>query len=43
VHRLEGIKEEIRHRLEKYRIGHATLEFECRECGDCRIVRELRD
>jgi cobalt-zinc-cadmium efflux system protein len=43
VHRLESIKEEIKHRLEKYRIGHSTLEFECRECGDCRQIQELRD
>lgn len=43
THRLEEIKTEIKHRLEKYRIRHSTLEFECRECEDCRIVRELRD
>jgi cobalt-zinc-cadmium efflux system protein len=43
THRLEAIKTEIKHRLEKYRIRHSTLEFECRECEDCRIVRELRD
>jgi cobalt-zinc-cadmium efflux system protein len=43
THRLEAIKTEIKHRLEKYRIRHSTLEFECRECDDCRIVRELRD
>jgi cobalt-zinc-cadmium efflux system protein len=43
THRLEEIKTAIKHRLEKYRIGHSTLEFECCECGDCRIVRELRD
>jgi cobalt-zinc-cadmium efflux system protein len=42
-HKLEAIKQEIKHRLEKYRIRHSTLEFECCECGDCRIVRELRD
>jgi cobalt-zinc-cadmium efflux system protein len=41
--KLEAIKQEIKHRLEKYRIRHSTLEFECCECGDCRIVRELRD
>jgi len=41
--RLEAIKAEIKHRLEKYRIGHSTLEFECNECGDCRRIRELRD
>ena len=43
LHKLEEIKQEIKHRLEKYRIRHSTLEFECCECGDCRIVRELRD
>ena len=43
LHKLEAIKQEIKHRLEKYRIRHSTLEFECCECGDCRIVRELRD
>jgi len=43
LHKLEEIKLEIKHRLEKYRIRHSTLEFECCECGDCRIVRELRD
>ena len=43
VRKLECIKEEIKHRLEKYRIRHSTLEFECRECGDCTRVRSLRD
>jgi len=43
LHKLEEIKQEIKHRLEKYRIRHSTLEFECCECGDCRIVRVLRD
>lgn len=41
--KLEAIKDEIKHRLEAYRIGHSTLEFECTECEDCRLVRELRD
>jgi cobalt-zinc-cadmium efflux system protein len=41
--KLEAIKQEIKHRLEKYRIRHSTLEFESCKCGDCRIVRELRD
>jgi cobalt-zinc-cadmium efflux system protein len=41
--RLEAIKAGIKHRLEKYRIMHSTLEFECHECEDCRILRELRD
>jgi len=39
----EKIKEEIRHRLETFRIGHSTLEFECRECSDARVFRELKD
>jgi len=43
THRLEEIKTAIKHRLIKYRIGHSALEFECRACGDCRIVWELRD
>lgn len=43
VKKLEAIKEEIKHRLEVFRIGHSTLEFECNECEDCRPVRELRD
>ncbi len=42
-HNLETIKQEIRYWLEKYRIRHSTLEFGCCECGDCRLVRELRD
>jgi len=43
VHRLEEIKKEIKQRLKKFRIGHSTLEFECEECEDCRLVRELHD
>lgn len=43
VKRLETIKQEIKHRLEKFRIRHSTLEFECEECRDCRPHRELRD
>ncbi|WP_292370552.1 cation diffusion facilitator family transporter [Methanoregula sp. UBA64] len=39
----ETIKAEIRHRLEAFRIGHSTLEFECRECSDARVFRELKD
>jgi cobalt-zinc-cadmium efflux system protein len=39
----EKIKIEIKHRLEAFRIGHSTLEFECRECSDARVFRELRD
>jgi cobalt-zinc-cadmium efflux system protein len=40
---LEQIKAEIKHRLEAFRIGHSTLEFECRECSACRVLRELHD
>ena len=43
VKRLDTIKREIKHRLEKFRIRHSTLEFECEECRDCRPHRELRD
>ncbi|MGA2698432.1 MAG: cation diffusion facilitator family transporter [Methanoregula sp.] len=39
----EQIKVEIKHRLEPFRIGHSTLEFECRECEDCRVIQELHD
>ncbi len=39
----EQIKAEIKHRLEPFRIGHSTLEFECRECEDCRVIQELHD
>jgi len=39
----ETIKEEIRHRLAVFRIGHSTLEFECRECRDARILQAPRD
>ena len=40
---LEGIKTRIKHQLERFRIGHSTLEFECRECKDCRRIQELQD
>ena len=30
--RLERIKREIKKRLRKYNIKHATLEFECKKC-----------
>ena len=43
VIKLDAIKQEIKKRLEKYRIRHSTLEFECQECEDCRVVRELKD
>ncbi|MDD1719747.1 MAG: cation diffusion facilitator family transporter [Methanoregulaceae archaeon] len=38
---IEKIKREIKRRLEQYRIRHSTLEFECEECKDCRVVRNL--
>ncbi|MDD1679324.1 MAG: cation transporter, partial [Methanomicrobiales archaeon] len=37
----DRIKEEIKKRLEKFNIHHSTLEFECEECKDCRLVREV--
>ncbi|WP_321506093.1 cation diffusion facilitator family transporter [uncultured Methanoregula sp.] len=40
---IETMRAEIKRRLEKYLIGHSTLEFECERCGDCRVVQELRD
>lgn len=43
VRKIEEIKAEIKHRLEKFRIRHSTLEFECRKCDDCRPHQELRD
>ena len=39
---LEGIKKEIKERLRKYNIQHSTLEIECEECRDCRIVQEVK-
>jgi len=38
----EVIKQEIKQRLEKYRVYHSTLEFECNECKDCSVVRPFR-
>jgi len=38
----EVIKQEIKQRLEKYRVYHSTLEFECDECKDCSVVRPFR-
>jgi cobalt-zinc-cadmium efflux system protein len=43
VRKLECIKGEIKERLEKFRIRHSTLEFECLECGDCCAIRALQD
>lgn len=39
----EIIKEEIKHRLEKYRVWHSTLEFECNECKDCALVLPVKN
>jgi cobalt-zinc-cadmium efflux system protein len=36
--KIEGMKREIKERLEKYHVHHSTLEFECEECSDCTIV-----
>lgn len=41
VSRLEGIKKEVKERLGRYNIQHSTLEIECEECQDCRIVQEV--
>ncbi|MDD1679757.1 MAG: cation diffusion facilitator family transporter [Methanomicrobiales archaeon] len=38
---LERMKQEIKKRLEKFNVRHSTLEFECEECKDCRLVREV--
>jgi cobalt-zinc-cadmium efflux system protein len=38
---LERIKLEMKKRLGNYNIRHSTLEFECEECKDCRLVREV--
>jgi len=35
---IEGMKREIKERLEKYHIHHSTLEFECVECSECDLV-----
>lgn len=37
----ERIKREIKHRLERFRVYHSTLEFECEECRDgvCVLAR----
>jgi len=39
----ELIKQEIKRRLDKYRVYHSTLEFECNECRDCAIVLPVRN
>ncbi|HOT02745.1 MAG TPA: cation diffusion facilitator family transporter [Methanolinea sp.] len=39
----EVIKQEIKQRLEKYRVYHSTLEFECNECKDCSVVQPFKD
>ncbi len=41
VFRRDAIKEEIKKHLEKFNIRHSTLEFECEECKDCRLIREV--
>jgi cobalt-zinc-cadmium efflux system protein len=41
VLRIEIIKGEIKRRLEKYNIKHATLEFECEECADIDWVKKM--
>ena len=39
----EVIKQEIKRRLDKYRVYHSTLEFECNECKDCAIVLPVKN
>jgi cobalt-zinc-cadmium efflux system protein len=39
--KIEEMKHEIKRRLEKYNIKHATLEFECEECRINLTVKEL--
>lgn len=41
VARRDAVKEEIKRHLEKFNIRHSTLEFECEECKDCRVIREV--
>ena len=43
VRHIDKMRSEIKRLLEKYQVGHSTLEFECRKCEDCRVIRELRD
>lgn len=39
----EIIKRELKRRLEKYRVWHSTLEFECNECKDCALVLPVKN
>jgi cobalt-zinc-cadmium efflux system protein len=41
VARRDTIKKEVKKHLEKFNIRHSTLEFECEECRDCRLIREV--
>ncbi|MGA2120739.1 MAG: cation diffusion facilitator family transporter [Methanoregula sp.] len=41
--KIEGMKREIKKRLENYHIRHSTLEFECEECSDCEIVEPVHN
>ncbi|MCX6691502.1 MAG: cation diffusion facilitator family transporter [Methanoregula sp.] len=43
VERIEQMKQEIKERLEMYRILHSTLEFECNECKDCALVGQIKE
>jgi cobalt-zinc-cadmium efflux system protein len=40
--KLEEMKHEIKSKLEKYNIKHATLEFECEECKPNLTVKKLK-
>jgi len=39
----EIIKQEIKLRLDKYRVYHSTLEFECNACRDCAVVLPVKN
>jgi len=39
--RIARMKSEIKERLAKYGIHHSTLEFECEECPDSRVINDM--
>jgi len=39
--RIAHMKSEIKERLAKYGIHHSTLEFECEECLDSRVINDM--
>jgi len=40
--KIENIKAEIKRKLEKHNIKHATLEFECKECAEKSRVKHIK-